>query len=100
MYINGPALSASQMVTIKAATMPRTANISSGLAIALCLRLSIDVPNRKLQLNVSDGEIKDRLSKWKAPEPKVKGGYLSRYAQSLAYLPIHNMKCSMDITPK
>ncbi len=40
----------------------------------------IDIPNRKLELKLNDAEIKTRLSKWKAPEPKEKEGYLARYA--------------------
>lgn len=41
----------------------------------------IDIPARKLELNVSPDEIKARLSKWRAPEPKEKEGYLARYAK-------------------
>lgn len=43
--------------------------------------ISIDIPNRKLELNISGEEIKNRLRKWKAPEPKIKEGYLARYAK-------------------
>ncbi len=43
--------------------------------------ISIDIPNRKLDLLVSENEIKDRLAKWSPPEPKIKTGYLSRYAK-------------------
>ncbi len=43
-------------------------------------RIRIDIPARKLELLVSEGEIKKRLKKWKRPEPKIKKGYLSRYA--------------------
>lgn len=43
--------------------------------------ISIDIPNRKLELKVSDDEIKNRFSKWKAPEPKEQEGYLARYAK-------------------
>ncbi len=41
--------------------------------------ISIDIPKRKLNLEVPDKTIKERLSKWRAPEPKIKTGYLSRY---------------------
>ncbi|MGB9597922.1 MAG: dihydroxy-acid dehydratase, partial [Candidatus Poribacteria bacterium] len=44
-------------------------------------KISIDIPNRSLDLLVSDEEIKDRLSKWTPPEPKIKTGYLSRYSK-------------------
>ena len=43
--------------------------------------ISIDIPNRKLQLEVSDEELAKRKAVWKQPEPKVKTGYLSRYAR-------------------
>jgi len=44
-------------------------------------RITIDIPNRKLHLQVADGEIKERLAKWKRPEPKFKKGYLALYAR-------------------
>ncbi|HGE70901.1 TPA: dihydroxy-acid dehydratase, partial [Candidatus Poribacteria bacterium] len=44
-------------------------------------KISIDIPNRRLDLLVSDEEIKNRLSKWTPPEPKIKTGYLSRYGK-------------------
>ena len=44
-------------------------------------RITIDIPNRKLHLHVSDGKIKERLAKWKRPEPKFKKGYLALYAR-------------------
>ena len=43
--------------------------------------ISIDIPNRKLELLVSDEELTARKAAWKQPEPKVKTGYLSRYAR-------------------
>ena len=43
--------------------------------------IKIDIPKRKLDIAVSDAELKKRLSKWKAPKPKVTRGYLSRYAK-------------------
>lgn len=43
----------------------------------------IDIPARKLQLNVSDDVIKARLAKWRAPEPKEQEGYLARYAKAV-----------------
>lgn len=44
-------------------------------------KISIDIPNRRLDLLVSDEEIKNRFSKWTPPEPKIKTGYLSRYGK-------------------
>lgn len=43
--------------------------------------ISIDIPNRKVDIMLSEAEIKDRLSKWTPPEPKIKTGYLARYAK-------------------
>lgn len=43
--------------------------------------ISIDIPRRKLELCVSDEELAERKAAWKQPEPKVKTGYLSRYAR-------------------
>ncbi len=44
-------------------------------------RIKIDIPERKMDVLLSDKEIEERLSKWKKPEPKIKKGYLSRYAR-------------------
>ena len=43
--------------------------------------ISIDISNSKLVLNVSDEEIARRRVAWVCPEPKVKHGYLARYAK-------------------
>ena len=43
--------------------------------------ISIDIPNRKLELEVSDEELEERRKNWTCPEPKIKTGYLSRYAK-------------------
>lgn len=47
-------------------------------------RIKIDIPKRKIDLMLSDKEIKERLGKWKPPEPKIKKGYLSRYARMVS----------------
>jgi dihydroxy-acid dehydratase len=47
-------------------------------------RIRIDIPRRKIDLMLSDGEIKMRLSQWRSPEPKIKKGYLSRYAKMVS----------------
>jgi dihydroxy-acid dehydratase len=43
--------------------------------------ITIDITKRKLQLNISDQEIQDRLAKWRRPEPKYKKGYLALYSR-------------------
>jgi len=41
----------------------------------------IDIPGRKLNLKISDEDIERRREVWSPPEPKVKHGYLARYAK-------------------
>jgi dihydroxy-acid dehydratase len=43
-------------------------------------QIEIDIPEKKLNLLLSDEELKERLSKWKPPKRKLKG-YLKRYAR-------------------
>ena len=43
--------------------------------------ITLDINNYKIHLNVSDEELARRRAAWKAPEPKVKTGYLARYAK-------------------
>ena len=43
--------------------------------------ITLDINNYKIHLNVSDEELARRRNVWKAPEPKVKTGYLARYAK-------------------
>lgn len=43
--------------------------------------IDIDIPARKLNMLISDEELAKRKANWVQPEPKVKTGYLSRYAK-------------------
>lgn len=43
--------------------------------------ISIDMIDCKIELLVSDDEIAKRRANWVKPEPKIKKGYLSRYAK-------------------
>jgi len=43
--------------------------------------IEIDIPNKRLTLRVSDEEIERRKRGWKAPEPKIKEGYVYRYSK-------------------
>ena len=43
--------------------------------------ISIDIPNCKIELLVSDEELESRRKTWVCPEPKVKTGYLARYTR-------------------
>ena len=47
-------------------------------------RIAIDIPGKKITLKLSDQEIQDRLSKWSPPAPKIKHGYLGRYARMVS----------------
>ncbi|MDI6715753.1 MAG: dihydroxy-acid dehydratase [Actinomycetota bacterium] len=46
--------------------------------------IEIDIPNRKLNVRLSDNEIKGRLRDWRAPELKIKKGYLALYARMVS----------------
>ncbi len=43
--------------------------------------IRIDINNRKIEVLLSDEELARRKTSWQQPEPKVKTGYLSRYAR-------------------
>jgi dihydroxy-acid dehydratase len=43
--------------------------------------ITVDIPNRRLHLHVSDEEIRERLATWQRPAPKFKKGYLALYAR-------------------
>ena len=43
--------------------------------------IAIDIPGRSIELKVSDEELEKRRAAWVCPEPKVKTGYLTRYAK-------------------
>lgn len=43
--------------------------------------IRIDIPNRTLDLLVDRGELERRRQNWRRPEPKIKTGYLARYAK-------------------
>ena len=42
--------------------------------------ISIDIPNLKLEVKVSEEEMQARKAKWQPRQPKVTTGYLARYA--------------------
>ena len=43
--------------------------------------IDIDINAGKINVNVSDEELEERRKNWVLPEPKIKTGYLSRYAK-------------------
>jgi len=44
-------------------------------------RILLDIPARRLELLVDEQTLADRRSRWKQPEPKIKSGWLARYAK-------------------
>ena len=57
---------------------------SAGGAIAIIRdgdTINIDIPNRRIELNLSKTEIEKRFRNWKPVAPKIKTGYLSRYSR-------------------
>jgi len=43
--------------------------------------VSIDIPNCKIDMQVDEATLAERKAAWICPEPKVKTGYLARYAK-------------------
>jgi dihydroxy-acid dehydratase len=41
--------------------------------------IQIDIPGRRLELLVDEAELSQRRAGWKAPEPKVRGGFIDIY---------------------
>ncbi|MRR54021.1 MAG: dihydroxy-acid dehydratase [Deltaproteobacteria bacterium] len=44
-------------------------------------QIVLDIPSRKLELLVDEETLKQRQAAWQRPEPKIKSGWLSRYAK-------------------
>jgi len=45
--------------------------------------ISIDIPNRRLDLRISQEELAERLKQWRPPESKVKNGILAAYSKAV-----------------
>ena len=43
--------------------------------------ISIDIPNRRVDLKIPKEELRERLRRWRPPEPKVKKGVLAAYSK-------------------
>ena len=43
--------------------------------------IEIDIPAKKLNVRLTDAEMKKRLKSWKPPKPEISTGYLGRYAK-------------------
>lgn len=46
--------------------------------------ITIDIPNRKLNLGISGAELKTRLRKWKPRKENISKGYMVRYAKQVS----------------
>lgn len=45
--------------------------------------IELDIPARKIELKVDDRELDARKKAWKAPLPKIRDGWLARYAKAV-----------------
>ncbi|OXU14571.1 dihydroxy-acid dehydratase [Sedimentisphaera salicampi] len=43
--------------------------------------IEIDIPENSIKINISEEQMKERRSKWKPREAKIKTGYLAKYAK-------------------
>jgi dihydroxy-acid dehydratase len=44
-------------------------------------RIAIDIPGKAITIKVDENELARRRSAWQAPEPRITGGYMARYAK-------------------
>jgi dihydroxy-acid dehydratase len=44
-------------------------------------KIEIDLNKKTIDINVPEKEMKKRKAVWKKPEPKIKEGYMARYAK-------------------
>ncbi len=45
--------------------------------------ITIDIPNKKISIELSADEIKNRLQAWTPPKPGITKGYMARYARNV-----------------
>lgn len=43
--------------------------------------IELDIPGRRIELKVTEAELQKRKKRWKPPAPKIKTGWLARYAK-------------------
>ncbi len=46
--------------------------------------IEMDIPGRRLELAVEQAVLEERRQAWKAPEPRIKEGYMARYARAVS----------------
>jgi len=42
--------------------------------------ITFDIPKRRLDVELSDEDLKNRLKSWKTPEPRYRTGVFAKYA--------------------
>jgi dihydroxy-acid dehydratase len=47
-------------------------------------RITVDIPDRTLDVDLSDAELDDRLESWEQPDPPYSGGVLRKYGDTFA----------------
>lgn len=47
-------------------------------------RIAIDIHAKTVGLLLSDEKINQRLADWREPEPKIRHGYMARYARQVS----------------
>jgi dihydroxy-acid dehydratase len=45
-------------------------------------QITVDIPERTLEVDLSDSELDDRLAEWEQPEPAYSGGVLAKYGNA------------------
>ncbi|HEX3438689.1 MAG TPA: dihydroxy-acid dehydratase [Pseudacidobacterium sp.] len=63
---------------------PEAANGGPIAAIREGDNIHFDIPNRRLDVEVSAEELRSRLQNWKAPEPKFRRGVFRKYADTVS----------------
>lgn len=81
-FITDGALSGTNLGLAIAYVSPEAASGGSLAVLQDGDKVEIDIPNRRLEVKLSNQELKQRLSQWRAPEPKVKMGALGLFARS------------------
>src|SRR5579872_3907348 len=46
--------------------------------------IHFDIPNRLLDVEISESEMKSRLAQWKKPEPKFRRGVFKKYVDTVS----------------
>ncbi len=57
--------------------------------------ITLDIPNRRLSVKVSEQELTQRRQRWQAPAPKIRTGWLARYAKVVTNA-ARGAVCSID----